>query len=669
MKVFRYISAIVMAAVLIACQKENTQFEIPAGGEKVEVTFSVLFPEPIIINTKAESAMGEGPTSLDLMLCLYGAGDGYVQNWIPAQIVSTTTEGGFITGGTYKASLPVTDEPRIVHLFANAPSISNIDYIDNIMEEMVSTDNNGAFWQEVRLPHIKRRSAGSAEPDPTSVAALTRGVHLVRNFAKIIVRGAAPSDPDYVDPHFVVKRWTLINVPVKGYVAPYMGDASNRFPDGYTNIAAYESNGGADLYAQLKDTDNYLGYMPFDTDIDGQYPGDPSSDPDSDPIYAPNGGAQYMYERPLPSTEEIQTAFLVEIEFDSEHPLTVEHNNLFPEDPVSSITYWYKIEVLDNDGAYFPFFRDFVYRIRLEALNDEGSETALEAYNGPYFGNISASLETAGLSELSDGVSLIHVDLMDYTFLTGGTQEILSTTGVYNPDDPNPAQLYFIPDVANPQAYHVSTDGICEITVTQVDVPGHEHAITAFEANETGVITVTLANTGNQVKKSILRVSGKSLTNNAKAIYREITINLMNKQEFKHNSYETAITNQPVVNGKNNPVELTLYRPEDLGASVFPIQIRVEAENNTLSAISPDLPVKSGVSLFDSTRNSFYYIYTIKYSDYCKLNPRTKRYDYYYDFKMTFYTNKTGDNSTKIDIRDLAGNFYAKELTLGTVNP
>ena len=109
--------------------------------------------------------------------------------------------------------------------------------------------------------------------------------------------------------------------------------------------------------------------------------------------------------------------------------------------------------------------------------------------------------------------------------------------------------------------------------------------------------------------------------------------------------------------------------PEDLGASVFPIQIRVEAENNTLSAISPDLPVKSGVSLFDSTRNSFYYIYTIKYSDYCKLNPRTKRYDYYYDFKMTFYTNKTGDNSTKIDIRDLAGNFYAKELTLGTVNP
>ena len=62
MKVFRYISAIVMAAVLIACQKENTQFEIPAGGEKVEVTFSVLFPEPIIIHTKAESAMGEGPT-------------------------------------------------------------------------------------------------------------------------------------------------------------------------------------------------------------------------------------------------------------------------------------------------------------------------------------------------------------------------------------------------------------------------------------------------------------------------------------------------------------------------------------------------------------------------------------------------------------------------------
>ncbi|MBO4844346.1 MAG: hypothetical protein J5490_07165 [Bacteroidales bacterium] len=69
------------------------------------------------------------------------------------------------------------------------------------------------------------------------------------------------------------------------------------------------------------------------------------------------------------------------------------------------------------------------------------------------------------------------------------------------------------------------------------------------------------------------------------------------------------------------------------------------------------------------TRNTFYFIYTINYSDYCKLNPRTRKYEYTYDFPLAFFTNKSTDNSTRILIRDLKGDFNPKELALGTVTP
>lgn len=655
MKVFKYILAIVLAAGLIACQQENTQPGLLSDENEVEVTFDVFFPELIPLNTK--SPMGEGPTELSLNLCLYGAGDGYVQNWVPTTIISTITEGGYIKGGTYKAKLPITDEQRIVHLFANAPDDIIIDYMDVVMEHMISEDNDGAFWQQVTLPHIKKQ--GNGEADPSSVRPLTEGVYLVRNFAKFIVQSALPEDEDYA--HFVVKRWTLINTPDCGYVAPYTGNADKRFPNGYLNVKNYLNADGSIsgnlLYRQLSQTDSYVGYMPSVAQINAAFPGDPADDPATDEIYVGNGAARYMYERPLPTTEQIQTSILVEIEFDGDHEFSEDGN------PVS---YWYKIEVLDDEGAYLPFLRDFVYSLKIEGLDVAGYDTASEAFEGAYFGNISASLETAGLNELSNGTSKIHVDQMDYTFLTGDVTEILTKPG--DSVDAEPAQFWF--QTGDNPAISVTTPGVGIITVEKFPVSGYEPAIIDFEANETGVISVDLATAGDIVKKSIIRVSGKPDTSNGKTIYREITINLMNKQQFAHGSQETSITGVPSsLSAPNMPVEITLHLPEDLGSSVFPIQVRIEAQNNTLSSVSPDLPVSTGPSQFDANRNTFFYIYTIKYSDYCKLNPRTRKYEYTYDFPITFYTTKNSDNSTKIDIRDLRGDFNPKELTLGTVAP
>ena len=691
MKTIRYIvSAIVLAAGLIACQREITpdiQLSVP-DDDAVMVSFKVQFPEPVPVNTKGH--MGEGPTladGFDIWFCVLGPGDGYVQNWIQADLKEPITSGGYITGGDFTVMLPISDDKRVLEVIANPPFpepeegedlVPPVgDYFYNILEKLINekgTDNESSYWQEIVLEHGIRRHLNGSNiyvPDDELVAAL-ENIHLVRNFAKISVSSTAED--------FTIGRWTLINVPTKAYVAPFNGDQALAFPLGYTNIAGYPS--GDALLAQLTgydpegqfnypNPDYYPGYLPPEAEIDTDFPGDPETVPDA---YPESTGSLYMYERPLPSTAQPQTAVLVEVTF-GDHMVTDQYNQLHSGEegfPVDEVTFWYKVELLDQDGQYAPFLRNVAYVLDIAQIEEPGELTAQDAYSGTYFGNISASLETASLNDLSNGTSLIHVDQMDYTFLIGSTDEVTREELLMSGE--LAAQFYFIPDQLIGTAYVQDEPDICEVWTDILPVEGYEAAVTSYvtnaDAGGDGAIKVTLAKTGNKVKKSIIRVSGRNLVTN-KTLYREIVINLMETQSFAHGDDVTAITNTPVISGAGNEVDITIYLPEDLGASIFPVQVRIEAENNSLSATSPDLPASTGKSIFDETRNTYYFIKTINYSDYCKLNPRTKKYEYTYAFPMKFYTNKSGDNSTRIYLGDMAtpARFNSTTLTLGTVTP
>ena len=701
----RYIAVVALLAGLNSCLPEWYGEEPVATDGTVEVTFSVQLPEPVPVVTKGK--MGEGPVGTDfkIYLCIYGPGDGAVQNWIEATRLSFTSDGTYITGGTFRAMLPLTYDRRIVHVLANPPASvipTTTGYLDDIMEDMVTvkgSDDECSYWQEIVLENGIQGEGNPFGPTPELQAAFTN-IQLVRNFAKVIVTN--PDESSLLYGHFKVTRWTLINVPKRGYVAPYNPDWASdgwttRFPEGYTSSylnAAITAGTLGNLHSKLTTVDNYLGYMPALADgiIDESYPGNPPASGATNATYVAGGSPLYMYERPIPTTDARQTAVLVEVEFDEGY---------VPEDsPTPSVRkYWYKIEVLNDEQSYFPFLRDVVYRLNLQGLKNAGEATAQAAFNGAYFGNISASLETAGLNELSDGKSLVHVDVMDYTFTTGSTASHTEEVTLLKPENewtdpatPEAALYWFIPDgtstdPAMTTAYAASQAGICDIKVELLAVDGYEAAVTAVERltnsgpdDYNGALKVTLAETGSAVKKSVIRVSGRIgddvASNTHKYIYREITVNLMNKQnlahvwkdddEVEHND-ETAITSTPQgISGTGKPVNISIFLPENLGASVFPIQLRIEAENNTLSATSPDLPVQSGPSVFTSKagKNTFYYIYTISYSDYRKLNTETKKYDYYYEFPITLYTGKPGSNTTAIDIRDMAGLFNPTTLQL-----
>ena len=126
MKATRYIAAIALLAGLMSCQREKEPADLvdgPCPEGFVEVTISTGMPEPVAPATRAKMAEGHIPDEFELYLCLYGPGEGFVQNWIPTTPVRFYTDPvtGYVTKVDYKAQLPITDEKRVVHLIVNPP--------------------------------------------------------------------------------------------------------------------------------------------------------------------------------------------------------------------------------------------------------------------------------------------------------------------------------------------------------------------------------------------------------------------------------------------------------------------------------------------------------------------------------------------------------------------
>lgn len=108
-----------------------------------------------------------------------------------------------------------------------------------------------------------------------------------------------------------------------------------------------------------------------------------------------------------------------------------------------------------------------------------------------------------------------------------------------------------------------------------------------------------------------------------------------------------------------SPVTLTIELPTDIGESLFPLTVLIEADDNSLSANDSDLPVQKGVSPI-SGRRAFWFAKTIAYSEY--YNRATKQYTTL--FPCHFKRNKDVSGTTTIRLLDEEGRFVEKDYTL-----
>ena len=708
-----------------ACQREafdegngRSTNIAPGPGDVALLNFTVDYPEAGL-GTRA--TMGEANLPSTLYIAVFSYEGGYLQNWIPATLVKPAknpANAGMKVTYEYKAYLPINTN-KIFHFIGDTP-IENPTFAneDEFIKSFVTEKKEGAFWQRVVVNGgivAKKKTDGSFDLDDngnykidlnangyneTTNPNPLRHVVMIRNFAKIEVQS--------VDSHFDVLQWALVNVPKYGTVAPWSARSTGEvvgFRVAYTSIKDYlpEFSGGngkhelGTFYDDLtqKTETGYSGYYgTVPTIVNGKAvePGDLIDQ--TEPTTFVQSGAEdpglYMYERPVPILENNQPPTMVLIQL---HWKSAPDGADFtvPEDGVD---YWYLIELLDNEGEYMPILRNIKYKFHLSGIDEKGETSAHAAFGGKVLGNVSTSLETSTLNELLVGTQKVVVANMDYSFFN---EEQESST----------LEFQYFPDKDGDPVFNSSPETVGEtervhINITLKSVTGYDPAIRSLsildpEAENPEIVTkltgvtgdavishdginwgaipYTMFGSGDEMKKSIIRVQGSY--GNGLSIFRDVMITVMAKPDFEPTT--TKVSSLPQ-DASGQPVTVTIGLPKGLGSSVFPIQVRIEAENNCLSTTSSILPVNDGISTFngiipahdgqpeipaESTqagKRTFYYIRTIKYSEYYHPTGDTP---YTYEFPCAFTTTKTSENApTKIKISDGNGRFNSVILDL-----
>lgn len=715
-KIFYILASMLLC--LTACQREalvngdgRSTTVPPAPDALGAVEFTVDYPESGL-GTRA--TMGETNIPSKLYVAVFAEDNGYLQNWIPVEMVqpAVTPAPGMKVTYKYKAYLPINSN-EIFHFIGDPPTESPVfSYEDEFIKSMVTTGKEGAFWQRVKVKGgvaAKRNADGSYDLDENGNYKLDlnangynadtnpnplRHVVMIRNFAKIDVQSG--------DPHFDVLQWALVNVPKSGTVAPWSGQKTGSvvgFDVPYTSIKDYlpETEGGNgkhklgtfyDDLVKLMET-GYTGYygtvptivstlnpveLKAEDLIDQSEPSAFVKPDDSD-------SGIYMYERPVPdlTVNQPPTRLLVQLKWNS-----------LP-DGASGITVgaeqWYLIDVLDDHGEYMPILRNIKYKMHLSGIDEGGYATSTLAFNGNVFGNVSTALETSMLNEITVGDSKIVVANLDYPFFNESYEEGTLEFQYYPDKDGYPifkSDPTTVDETARKHVHIVlkSVPGydpaILSLSNIKDQIPeegsedewptlittldGTTSTITHADGNW-GVIPFTLDKSGDKMKKSIIRVQGS--IGNGRPIFREVMYTVMAQPDFTESTTVSALTSD----ASGQDVTVTIGLPEGLGSSMFPIQVRIEAENGCLSTTATELPVKDDYSTFvtadESTqagKRTFYYIRTIEYSEYYDA---TRTPQYVYTFDCAFKTTKTSGNApTRIKLSDSQGRFNSKILDL-----
>lgn len=637
-KIFYSLTAAVLC--LTACQKEVDQIQsVKASdypeGATVEALFTVSIPysNGAVELTRA-SEMAQIPVLDNLYIAIFGDNGGMLQQLVPAVKVGdgslynpTTGESGYNYQVQYKAELPLSDEERNLHFIGNCPQdvLQSIDFLyeKDFMDKLFTKEGNAAYWQKVVLTDGIQANLVNGKFELTNECQekLTP-IALVRNYAKLIVTASDLAD-------FDIESYALVNVPLQGTFAPY--STTNGFSTTYMSIGDYCDGTKTGFVTDLM-TSGYSGYMTNDL-INTDNPGETSAKKPSD---TDNG--MYMYERTKPTRSGEQTGIIIKLKWHQDLPS--DHPNYNDRGQ----SRYYKIEVLDKEGEYMPICRNILYTINLEHLSGTGEKSFDAAYAGPFFGNVSASIETATLTEINDNIHKIVVNMMDYT-----TMEDNKVVDIY---------FRFYPDMNGDP----SLDASSYSTPARKDVDGYQSSIASVSAvdfvewsgGQWGHVEVTLkARPASGMLREKLRIQGQ--IGGVGKLFRDIVFTVMNTQEF---TSESKVT----VNGNN--VTVTIGLPSELPYSIFPLNILIEAQNNNLSTASKDLPVSYGPTAFDEEgspklgKNAFYFIRTIQYKDYLD----TSSGDYVYTTEFDCPFTRTDNTPLVVKLNEQGGYFHETTL-------
>lgn len=716
MKKFFYILS---AAVLMAtaCNRESvpeqesvlTTTVAPEEGDMMLVTFSLSSPETMLYATQTRaqsfSDKPEQPNveADEVYVAVFGAGEsdgigGNLQNFVKAKIVyddqtylnppishnytgvfgsTPTGQGDFLY--KYEVLLPLSNDPLVLVFLVGACDSEGvpftldhplpIGYEAEVMPQIYTMNGNCGFWQRVRISGVfpKKNSDGSyvmTKYKGTNGRTLPiqnqdyvadrvpelEEVILVRDFAKVSFRSAEGCP-------FMIQGFYLVDTPKTGAIAPY--SVAQGYNTAYTNPKAalagsiIGSYSGYELSHELNS--GIQGKQWITKYADGQ-----------------NNCYDYMYERSIPTNSDPAFAETGAILWVTWNRADLVQDQRLREQLYRNPERYYKVSLVDENG-YVPILRNFRYIFDISDITaDRHPESAEEAYRGAFLGDISASVSTSMLDEISNNKSRIVVagrdgNNMSYTAIGSGKS--------FNVD------FYFYPVDGNSEVVVTngkrSTAANKTVTITKDIVKNGNYPqaiastsdiVVTHNANGTdnhGTITVNLEDSEpGVVKKGKLKILGQ--VSGSRALYREVEFTVMEKQTFEKGDLQTSVT--PLTSdAMNKETTVTIVLPDDLPRDIFPLQVKIEAQNNGLTSIpnkevTPNisaLPVKYGPSAFDSNKNSYYFVKTITFDDYAKLNGTS--YEYTNEFPCKFKTRLSSGNPTTIKVNDFNNEFFVEK--------
>ena len=563
---------------------------IATGDPKVEIDFTVQVKDASV----ATKALGQQPTLRNLMVAVFDA-SGYLMEYTFATEITLATENA--THYDYKVAITQSAEPRIIHFIGNAPEKLTFGVEETVLAEITSTiganPDDGIYWCRREVPQISGTNSGGAMAlaegdDAMEVAspiyqadiqtrAYFSNVGLIRNFSQIQL-ASGTSD-------FVLEKYYVVGTPKEGLAAAY-NYSNGQFVNYYkgTTISGSEETG---YTFDLGDAKTFAEIIAegYDANVLPTAAKFTLGESSVESNWVADGASAYVYECEKPLRAEDAVYIIAYGKY-------TDGNN-----------YYYKIDLRDENG-YFPLIRNFKYTINIKDVTRPGYETIEKAAASAGSGDISTSLETKSLAYISDGVASLEVEYIEKYIVTPGnvTLKYEFLDNVKNDNAGDPAKMWIVVNEAGATGAAIATINGNAYTVGQ--------NITVSQ--NPGTLTITPTALTDVPKSQTLTIFAEYVNGDASHILQR-TVNYIVQSK---RTMLVSLAPSEVPNEAGSEFDVKISLPAGLSKSIFPLEFLIESGALSINPHNDQMPVRSGFSLVDNTKSSFYFVKTFEYDDY-----------------------------------------------------
>lgn len=566
---------------------------VPTGDPKVEIDFTVQVKDPSV----ATKALGQQPTLRNLMVAVFDA-SGYLMEYTFATEITLATENS--THYDYKVAITQSDEPRIIHFIGNAPEKLTFGVEETVLAEITSTiganPDDGIYWCRREVPQISGTNSGGAMAlaegdDPMEVAspiyqadlqtrAYFDNVGLIRNFSQIQL-SSGTSD-------FVLEKYYVVGTPKEGLAAAY-NYSTGQFVNYYKGDNTVTGSEDTGYTFNLGDPKTFAEIIAegYDANVLPAAAKFTLAESSVESNWIANRASAYVYECEKPLRAEDAVYIIAYGKYKDGQ------------------NYYYKIDLRDANG-YFPIIRNFKYTINIKEVTRAGYETIEKAAASAGSGDISTSLETKSLAYISDGVASLEVEYIEKYIVEipkdGVTLEYKFLDDVKTSHAGDPAKMWITVNEAGATGAAIATINGNAYTVGQ--------KITVSQ--NPGTLTITPTALTDVPKSQTLTIFAEYVNGDASHILQR-TVNYIVQSK---RTMLVSLAPSEVPNEAGSEFDVKISLPAGLSKSIFPLEFLIESGALSINPHNDQMPVRSGFSLVDNTKSSFYFVKTFEYDDY-----------------------------------------------------